>query len=265
MKYDSLDKIVRRALLDTGCSIHWYFYFYHNAVECLRELNLDILRNVKAVLLPVDQNIFTAKLPCDYIDYVRIGYTFGQEIVPMSYKDSLNRLPNLNAQGQPIPWPNTQPTDGTNQFPFALVDFFSYGYYYWYLNNYNSYGENLGGYYGYTGTQSQSFKVIEERGIIQLDQNSGVQTLYMEYISDGFDTQNCTCSTLVSYYAIDAIKAYIQLRQAMFYTRNKQQIPLFQRNYDLAVRRLIARKNPISNDDIRASFRKGYMNSPKPF
>jgi hypothetical protein len=268
LKLTSLDKVVRGALTTRGVPIHYYFHFFNSAIRCLRELNLDIIRNINTVIIPVNAN-GSAILPCGYVDYVRIGYMVGQYTVDMSQKPSINRLPNLNAAGQQIPYTNALnvPDGLQNEFPYNFMGWAGWGPYYYYLNT-NAYGESYEGYYNYLNPNLESFKVIGEQNRIQLDQNSQVTSLYLEYITDGFNDGTCSCCTLVSTYAIDAIEKYIIAQYAKHNqgkATNFNAIALFERDYETAVRKLATRLTPISAADIRAAFRKGYTQAAKPF
>ncbi len=268
MKLTSLDKIVRSAITTKGFTIHYYGLFLHLAIRCLREINLDIIRNIHTVILPVDSNS-NVTLPCDYVDYVRIGYMGGQYVIDMTQKTSLNRLPSYNIAGQVVPYPNIYnvPLDLQNTFPYNLLGWGGYGPYYYFLNT-NGYGESYDGYYGYKSPQLQSFKVILEQNRIQLDQNSQVTQLYLEYITDGFDAGTASCVSMVSTYAIDTIEKYILLQFAKFNegkAMNLQEVGLLQRDYELAVIHLASRLTPLSAADIRAAFRTGYGATAKGF
>ncbi|MGH7239745.1 MAG: hypothetical protein ACREHG_06720 [Candidatus Saccharimonadales bacterium] len=259
MKLDSLDNIVRSTILTNGLTIHWYFDFLHSGIRCLRELNLDILKNVISVKLTIDINGNVA-LPCDYVDYVMIGFPAGQMVSRMSKDDKINSLPNRDSNGQIIPY-RTTPVG----YPYDAVDILSLGYYYWYFNSFNTYYENTGGLYGFKGYDQNTFKILPNQNRIQFNQNFCGSTVYMDYISDGFDTSCCSCATMVNIYAVDAIQKYITTD---YYRSNPQKaklILLAKQEYDLAVERLIARMNPITIADIRAAFRKGYVASPKTY
>lgn len=259
MKLETLDNVVRSALTSNGLSIHWYFDFLHSAIRCLRELNLDIMRNVNSVILTPDANA-SAPLPCDYVDFVRVGFAAGQMVVPMSQKNDINNLPNRNAAGAVIPY-----NLNDLSFPYQMADILGYGYYYWYLNSFNVFGENTGGFYGFKGSQIQSFKVLTGQCRIQFDQNITAKKIFLDYISDGFGTGNCSAVTMVSPYAVDAIEKYITTQYYKSDPVKAKFVALAENDYYLAVKKLIARMNPLTAEDIRASFRKGYQQTNKAF
>lgn len=259
MKLETLDNIVRSSLLSNGLTIHWYFDFLHSSIRCLRELNLDVLRNVKPVNIPVDAN-GNVILPPDFVDYVRIGFQNGQKISPMTQDNDLNNLPNRNSTGGVIPYP-----PGTSLSPYDNQYDWYYGNYFWYFNGYNVYDEMLGGIYGYKGSQKMSFKVLPGQCRIQINQAYTGTSVYMDYISDGFDTYSCSTATVVSIYAIDIIEKY---NTWQYYKTNPTKIKMVaiaENDYYTAWERLIARMNPFSNEDMRSAFRKGYVSTPKAF
>lgn len=270
MKLVSLDNIVRSALTTSGLPIHYYYIFLHNGIRCLRELNLDIMRNIIPVLLPVD-NAGQVTLPKDYVDFVRIGYEWGQFVAPMQQEGSINRLPYYNSSGQIVKYPSAMNQSTSTNQQFFTSDVFNivgYGYYWYYLNNYNNYGEDMDGYYGLrNGFQNNTFKVIPERGIIQLNQATNVTKLYLEYISDGFNTTTCNCGTMVNLYAYDVIEKYIiwKVNQHNMPKTRLGQIDEMKNDYDNAIRILRSRMNPITKIDILSAFRKGYQQTIKTF
>ena len=112
MTLTTLDKIVRSALSDRGYTMHWYLQFLTYAVNGLRELNFDVMQNIKSVRLPVN-SYKAATLPIDYVDYVRVGNEVGQYILPWSEKqDSFNRLNKFDSQGNKISYGDVEATNG---------------------------------------------------------------------------------------------------------------------------------------------------------
>lgn len=262
MIMESMDNIVRGALINDGYSIHHYMQYLYYGLECLRELNFNVLRNVKPVMLNVN-SYKAVDIPCDYVDYCKVGFTRGEYIVPLYERDSLNRLKNFDSNGNPIPWPNVF---NLNNLPLNVDGnslFFSY--YSWYLSNINDKGESLGRQFNYGGgIQPGSFKVIPERNQIELDVNYDLSTVYLEYITDGTDVNNCNGDTMVIPYAISTIRAYIRWwnleRQRSVSSTEKQRA---KDHYLDKLQELRRQKFHITIEDIRYSIRRSYQGALK--
>lgn len=214
MTYAKLDTIVRSVLFRRGYSLHWYVDFLKAAADCLRELTFDVLKNVETKVLEVSDTGIV-KLPCDYVDWVRVGTASGQQVRSAIVNKNMNRLVNRDDQGQAIPYPN---------------DNYSYGGYYydWYWCN------------GHT----TEIGIFRERGEIQLSTRQAV-TIILEYIGNGSCPNN---ATKIHPYAQAAIEAYIiwQLKeQNRTYSLGERQ--LAQREYDKEVRRLRIRLSDLKS------------------
>lgn len=259
MKLETLDNIVRSSIISNGLTIHWYFDFLHSSIRCLREINLNVLRNTKSVILTIDNN-GNSSLPCDYVDYVRIGFMDGQYVRPMTTNNAINNIVNRDSNGIAIPYPTYE-----GDPVYGNVLSLDYGYYFWYYNSMSPYAYRSGGIYGYEGNTGNSFKILENQGRIQFDQTFKGSNAVLDYISDGFDTSECNCSTLVSIYAIDTIEKYNTWQYLKTDPRKIKMLPLAENDYYLALKRLGSRMNPITDEDIRNAFRKGYVSTPKSF
>lgn len=253
MRYQTLDGIVRSALLQRGYSLHWYLQALKAASDCLRELTFDTLKNVNTVKLPVsDTGVVT--LPCDYVDIVKLGLEVGQYVKPLVPKDGINRLQNTDSNGLPINYDN---------IPFsnsALTE----GEYYrinW-AERFSADGEPLGRDYGFNaGWIQDGYKVIRERGEIQLDQQLITDFVYLEYISDGQSSDN---ATKVHPYAQSTIEKYIfwQFKEhSRAYSPGERQIA--RNEFSIERRILRARLNGLTADQIKRIVNKSYTASIK--
>lgn len=244
MKYTSLDSIVRSVLQQRQLPIHYYLQYLKYAADCFRELHYSSLRVVHARMLPVDPKTMAFDLPCDYVDYVKVGIPVGQFITPLHYQQGINRLASTNSQGQAQLFP---PIVG-DVVSVALPGI-----------NFNEYGENLGRWFGYSdGLLGDTFKEIRERNIIQLNQSiTGLTEAYLEYISDG---TYANAATKVDPLAKKTIESYMKWQESpscddIFSREGKK--------YAADLRELRARKNPMTIEDIKRSFRKGQRASIK--
>jgi hypothetical protein len=202
MRQYSIDTIIKAYLAKNNLSIHYYIEALSHAVDCMRELNFDTMRVVKTVKIPVN-SYGAAPLPCDYVDFIKIGFPKGQYVVEMSQSETLNRLNNVDEQGNKIKYEAID-TD----FPLS-----SWG---WDGANYiwasNDRGELLGrGFNIQAGTTHNSFKVLRERGEIQMDNRFAQDNIILEYIGDGLD---CNAATEVHPYSQATIESYISWKMS---------------------------------------------------
>lgn len=196
MKGYTLDKIVRQALAARGYSMHFYLQFLTYGVDALRELNFDVLQSVKSARLPVN-SYKAAPIPCDYVDFIRIGNELGQYIDPWAENQGFNRLNKFDANGAKIPFPNVE---GNNEYIPSFVDGTGIG------NYANSRGEMLGRVFNARPSFKHSFLIVRERDEIQLDTDYSGLEITLDYITDG---TSIDASNAIHPYAIEAIKSYI--------------------------------------------------------
>lgn len=247
MKVSTLDKIVRNALAERGYTVHWYINFLSYAVDALRELNMDVLKSIKSVRLPVN-SYKAVTLPCDFVDYVRIGNEVGQYIYPHAEKSSsFNRLNKFDSNGNKVAYGDIEAQNGI--LPNNWDGF-------WYTLYTNQFGEHLGRIFNNFNGFRESFVILRERNEIQLDVSYTGSTIVVDYITDGMTTD---ASNIIHPYAFDAIKKYIFWR----HKENGRQYNLSERQiakdeYYNALRVLRARMNNIDVNDIRRSLAKGY-------
>jgi hypothetical protein len=247
MKLYTLDKIVRSALMDRGYPMHFYLQFLQYGIDAFRMLNFDVLQNVKSVRLQVN-SYKAATLPCDFVDYVRVGSQVGQYIMPFGEKrDSFNRLNKFDANGNKVPYGDIESVQGL--LPNDWEGF-------WYTNYVNDKGEHLGRIFNNFSGFRDSFVILRERNEIQLDDSFDGSTIVMDYISDGVSTD---ATTSIHPYAIDAIKAYISWKMkenGRQYNMGERQVA--KDEFYNQLRLLKGRMNSIDINDIRRALARGY-------
>jgi len=248
----SIDAIVRSALMSHQLPIHYYVQFLHYALKCVQELNFDVLQNIKSVKLTVNE-FSEVPLPADYIDYCVVGVEVGQRIRPLSMNQRINRLPNTDAGGNQIAYPNDSTVD---------YSYLSYNYDGYFFSSFiNSKGQHIGRYFGYGASTDDSFRVIEDRGVIQLDQSIGEGAIiYMEYLY--LDTAATT--SLVAPYAQNCIEAYITWMFRKWDNRiPRVDVEMSKREFYNELRILRARKDDLTKSDILSISRKYNKQAPK--
>jgi hypothetical protein len=246
MREYSLDTIVKAYLSKNNLSIHYYIEALSHATDCLRELNFDTMKVVKSVKLPVN-SYGAIPLPCDYVDFVKVGFPKGQYVVEMSTNEKLNRLNNIDDQGNKIKYEVID-----NDMPES-----SWG---WDGANYiwasNDRGELLGrGFNLNAGSTHNSFKVLRERGEIQIDNRFANDYIVLEYIGDGLDTN---ASTQVHPYAQATIESYISWKMSPAKNAVQSNESLMYHN---SLRILRGRLNDATILDFLRAKQKGYKAS----
>lgn len=240
MTWYTIDSIVKQILLEQRKPIHWYLEYLTHATSALRELHFDHLRNVKTVKLTINSYKAVA-IPCDYVDWVRVGVVANDKVKALVQSSNINRLNNFDTSGNKVKWPIDESTVSIDDFYMWRTDIYEY----------------TGGFYNHRPDLSSTFfKVLPERGEIQLESNNGDTEIILEYISDGLDAD---AATKVDPYATDAIKTYVMWQVELNNRQySKGDADYRKRLHDAAVRKLRARKNPLSKEDILNAVRKGY-------
>lgn len=244
MQYTSLDGIVKSVLMQKGYTIHFYIQYLKLAGDCLRELHFDTLRVIQTVKLPVDRtngvNIVT--MPCDYVDWVKVGIPYGQEVRPLVQNQGINRLNNYDSAGE--------------KTSYGVAACWATGAYNTIINDY---GEHMGRQYGHRQSgMTDGLKELRERGEFQLSELVETDWIILEYISNG--TGLSDAATSVDPYAQRTIETYIEWKTS----RNRNN-PISQEAeaFYAQLRILRARKNPLRPGDIIRMLNRGTHSSLK--
>lgn len=243
-----LDSIVRNVLLQKNLPMHYYIRFLSWGLDAMREIELDAIGGIKSQELEVD-NLKQVKIPCDYVDWVRVGTKSGQYILNMGITKNFNRMLNM-PDGVITPYGAPPNSTQVSDFDYPFVE-----------NWYNDHGEALGKVYGGLGTAQDEFQVIKERGVIQLNTNfvegSKVVLDYI-YFDDG------SASSYIHRYAEAVVQSFIEYK---FICHLPKANPYDKReasdNYDNEVRKFYARINDL---DIEATERvkdRRFKQSPR--
>jgi hypothetical protein len=243
MKFYNLDMVVRSMLLDKRYSLHWYVDFLAYAIDCVRDINLFHSGAVNSKLLKVSQSL-TVDLPCDYVDYIRVGMVNGAYVKPLVRGNTLNRIPNYGADGKEIKYDDIR--------DIYLGTWTTM----WYENYMNDYGERVGRMFNYD-YNGDTFEVVKERNVIQLNPEIGnVANIVLDYISDGLDSD---AATKVDPYHIKYIKSYIDWQHKL----HSRQYSLGERQEaknicEMELRKIRAVSDPMTIEDVKRSFRRNH-------
>jgi len=247
MQYTSLNHIVKSVLNQKGYSIHWYFQYLKYAADCLRELNFGSLLTVQTRKIPVDA-YGRAPLPCDFVDKVKVGLVAGQMIKPLVQNNGLNRLSNLDDDGNVITYASTSFEGDTASFFSTQADIVV-----------NDNGEFIGRGFGYRGSNLRDgYKILRERGEIQLSEQIQTDYIILEYISDGTSLPNA--ATRVHPYAQQCIEAYVFWKGSP--NRDNPLSPESE-EFNRKHRVLRARLNGLTVDDVKRILNRNKQAAPK--
>ena len=244
MRYTNLDTIVKGVLIERGYPIHYYMQFLFLASRAYEELHFDTLGNIKTISIPVN-SYNAAPLPCDFMDWVKVGIPNGQFVRPLSSRKGLSSLNNFDNNGNKVLHSNDLTADNLfNSMFFRSTQTFI-----------NENGEFTGRMFGAgSGDNANTFKYIPERNEIQLHEALSANQIILQYISDGSSIDN---ATLITPYAKAGIEAYIiwKMKEASrMYGQGERQEA--KRQFDLQHRLLRARKNELTRDTIFNIVRK---------
>jgi len=249
MNYSKLGSIVKGFLINKGYTLHWYVQCLKYASDCLAILSADDLQIINSIVLtPTPYNAL--KIPDDCIDWIRLGIENGQYVKPLVQTNGFNRTLNYDGNGNPQPWPQLE--EGINTVAYFGIPYLTY-----YVNSYNSRGENIGGLYGFrTDGSPYIFQVIEERNEIQLDSALAYSKYVLDYLSDG---RSSTAASRIPVYAEPVLRAYMDWQL----DENNRSVPSGEKNRKFnfyASSRVILRgeKNDMTKADIMAVFRNNY-------
>lgn len=248
----SLDKIVKNILLKRRYPVHYYIYFLTYAKDALREIAFDCpIIPARYKCLVVDQGTMTAELPNDFVDKVRVSVRVGQYIVPLVDDNNLQTVQNYNSSFEVQPYsegvqvPGAQTSDGYGYYSNS----WGYASPYWYLVNWNSWGENTGRLFGGVTGYSDTYKIDKLNNNIKLNENLAVQEIVLEYISNGMDADSATHVDSYAQMAIEQFCMWQFKEHNRTYSEGESQIAL--RDYKEEVMKLRGRLNPLTIDDLR--------------
>jgi len=233
--YTDIDSIVRNVLLQRSLPMHFYVRLLSFALDALKELEMDLVPKIKSVELTVD-GFSRVKLPCDYVDWVRIGTGNGQYLSNMGVNRTYNRLRNHDANGLQIPYGQA---GTTVPYLYPHID----GHYG------NGWHEQLGGLFGVgTGTQADEFMVLPEHDCIQLSvKYAAGEKITLDYV--WFD--RASAEAKVHKYAEAAVQAFAEWKYVSHLPRaNHYDKQAAERNWDNQVRILSARMNDLNAEQI---------------
>ncbi len=236
---------------DNDLTEHWFNKCLKWAIRGLEEIHLDVWQDVKTCVLDVTPTR-TVILPGDFIDWVKVGVPYGQYCITLGVNESLRsdaRQPNRNDLARGL---------FSQSLPNG-IDFNNYGGYYFF--NYN--GASVWGIGG--GLPSKGFFKVSDKGTCKellMDYTYGSNTVYLEYITSGFDPCG---ETVVHPYLKDYLLKYLEFKYEEKNNPKATESSIFRKGSDLhfAEVKVRARNNPLTPKEMLNISRANTRLTPK--
>lgn len=173
-----LDIIVREYMNSIGASQvdNRYARFLQFAIECVKEINREYkTAPIKVKRIPVSEVNFTAALPLDYVDYLKIAVCYRGQMFALGLNDNMCP-PHFDECGNIV----VDGIDDPNR-DYAVGNSWSWG------NRYNSDGFYIGKMYGLGGGGNSigSYNVYKSQGYIAFQNFSGdYDEIILQYLGD---------------------------------------------------------------------------------
>lgn len=248
----SLDKIVKNILLKRKYPVHYYIQFLVYAKDGLREIAFDApVLPARYKCLVVNQDTMTAELPNDFVDKIRVSARVGQYVVPLVENSNLQTIPNYDSDFQVQPYsegvqvPDSQTTAAYGYYNSS----FGYAAPYWYLVNWNSWGENIGRLFGGIANYPDTYKINKLDNNIKINENLAIEEIVLEYISNGMDADSATHIDAYAQMAIEQFCMWQFKEHNRTYSEGEAQVA--KRDYENELVKLRGRLNPMTIDDLR--------------
>lgn len=241
------------------------------ALRGIREFGFDITSKVRSIKRTVETNN-TVTLPDDYVDMIKLGtvdddglvYVLGQN-KNLNYSRKYTTAQNTNdSAGGPLDieeniiidrQDSKTPTTGTTGEVDVVDGFDSYIF-----RNY-IYENSLGRLYGFGGGQMEGdYRINLDQNRIELEVNSGVTEVVMEYVADEARSTN----PVIHVYAEEALRSYIYYKLC----ERKSNVPANEKararaEYYNERRKAKARLSNFTKEEAFRTIRKNYKQSPK--
>lgn len=238
-QFTSVDEIIQDLLIEEGkSSEHEYLRYFNIALNGLKELNFDTVRQIKVIQLEVDHKN-TVSLPTDYIAYISIAVSNGDELNYLGTKNRMNLAKNPGQSNQ----------ESTDEDPPVFTD-------------YNP-GEGLWGRYGQGGGNNSNGYYRENLQDGTIEFSGSGSTIVLEYISDGSADLEGEKIKIHSF-AQEALKSYIYWKSIHRKRAiNMNEKLLAKKDYYNQKRLARARMQSFNKQEAMQTTRKAFKQAPK--
>lgn len=242
-KIYTIDKVVRQLMIEMGESTtHIFELLLPQAYSFLNEFKTTASKETKTVKLKIS-NLRTAKLPDDFIDYVKLGVNHGRNVRILAHNPLLSNLPECDKSNYPL----YHISKNEPYYPLSKDEPY-YPFIGW--------GEDLLGY-GMGGFED-SFKIDFENGVIRFGSEVNVGNLYLEYRSNEW---NPCGHTAINPMVIPVMQNYILWK---YYLRRKDGMyRQYEQYYYRELTNYGNKTDVLGISDIYAGLNRNYTLYPK--
>jgi hypothetical protein len=229
------------------------------ALRGVREMGFDILQAVRSLKITVDQTTDSVELPCDYVDWTKIGVVGNDGLVyVLGQNKNINYSQKMKECGECEDREDSK--SSTSGFSSSSGDGIESGFNsnvfrnLVYQNNEGRlYGLGGGSYYG-------QFRINLDQNRIELSLDSGISEIVLEYIADEARAEDPS----VHIYAEQALRSYIYYR----IVERKASVPANEKararqEYYNELRKANARMKSFTKEELLKTIRKNSKQSPK--
>lgn len=193
--------------------------------EAIKELNLSKSLNVKSVLLNINKENMTVKLPNDYIEYSRVGILINGRILELDYDNRIypyQKPLDLCCNNEDEQKPEVRFKNDCG----CLYDNVDLPYNYNYVWHNIRHGQQLVTHYATPAYYGTKFFRVHD-GYIYLDSICPIEDSFivLEYKTTGLDEKQTVVPELYK----EAVSAYIDWKVSMY--KKPQMASLFEREY----------------------------------
>ena len=226
------------------------------ALRGLREMNFDIQKKIKSLLLPVNASNDSVALPDDFVDFNKIGVVRADGLVYVFGENkNINMAMKYDTGTDSAGVNNRVDAKVTASTSTSSYDLESYTF-----RNF-MYEGTIGRAYGAGGGKYVGeFRINFEQSRIELSGTSGFEEVIIEYIADEARSANPS----IHIYAENALRSYIYYRLV----ERKSSVPMGEKmrarqEYYNERRIANARLKSFSKDEALKIIRKNFKQSPK--
>ena len=230
-----------------------------HALRGVREMGFDMLQVVRSLKLTIDQTTSSIELPCDYVDWTKVGVVGTDGLVyVLGHNKNINYSQKMKECGEcddreesktPTAGVSTAGGDGVkNGFDSHIFRNFIYQ-----NQEGRLYGVGGGSYYG-------EFRVNLDQNRIEIESDANFTEIVLEYIADEARSKDPS----VHIYAEQALRQYISYRAI----ERKASVPANEKSrarqeYYNELRKANARMKSFTKEEALKTIRKNSKQAPK--
>jgi hypothetical protein len=241
--YETIDSIVRGVCMDLDEGLERYEQYLHWALQAHKDWHLDRAKEIKTVRLALT-SYKAIELPEDFVDWTKVGIECGNTILTFTHDED---CPSFDVNDYSI-----LDSGQVGQ---------SFGYYYY--NFINSKGQDTGKLFGLSAKDNYQgyFRLNRERAELQFRSKiTNLQTIYLEYISNGYDPCG---ESFVNPMASNLIRLYVHWQRLKFSKNSARwQVADAKQEYVEELDLVGWRMFDLTTEDILESWREGFSLLP---